>query len=92
VSFTYASTSIFDATQIHSALIGFRSSNDPLNDERCVTDTQLYPTGRASIGQCGTVTPLTTEVVPEPVTVTLLGTGLLGVGAARWRRRREPEA
>ena len=36
--------------------------------------------------------PPPSEVVPEPVTMILMGTGLLGIGAARRRRRKQDDA
>jgi hypothetical protein len=40
---------------------------------------------------CGELPPPPPEVVPEPMTMILLGSGLLGVGGAARRRRRKQE-
>jgi hypothetical protein len=61
------------------------------------TGSQDYYSGYCSFGVTGVANgcwiqdlgPITTPVVtPEPTTVTLLVTGLLGIGAARWQGRR----
>lgn len=48
--------------------------------------------GAATVdGRCGTEPPPPTTTVPEPITMVLVGSGLLGVGAAHRRRRRTVE-
>ena len=44
---------------------------------------------QACLGNTVTASGAPTEVVPEPITLVLMGSGLVGVGAARRRRRKQ---
>ncbi|HUF66996.1 MAG TPA: PEP-CTERM sorting domain-containing protein [Gemmatimonadaceae bacterium] len=50
---------------------------------RSIGPQDLSVSGSTCVGGCGT------EVIPEPITMVLLGSGLLGVGGAARRRRRK---
>ncbi|MFW6079398.1 MAG: PEP-CTERM sorting domain-containing protein [Gemmatimonadota bacterium] len=82
VAFNFTTSERWSAEEVEVAWGGISAANDPDWSDQCRSDD---PT-------CGT------SVVPEPMTIVLLGTGLAGVGAATRRRRRldglddEPEA
>ena len=74
LTFTFQVTAPFDAT---NAQISLRMANTTLGRGECWTGTN--PSGNAA--NCF-------EVVPEPMTTTLLATGLVGLGGVGYVRRR----
>ena len=60
-----------------------------LTNTNLLIQVQNGPNGMST--QCITGPGGNCSVVPEPITMVLLGSGLLGVGAARMRRRRKDE-
>ena len=78
------STTVVDGTQLGASLVNCHTSNNPgWNSDNDYNDFYVL------------VRPLTpdevTEIVPEPMTMTLMATGLLGMGGASAVRRRRKQ-
>jgi hypothetical protein len=89
VVFSISSALIFNANEFSELYLTW---NGPNGAGDCTTD----PTRTANTATPRPVcdlenTTITTTVTPEPITMALLGTGLLGVGGARLRRRSKEE-
>lgn len=81
---TFSIADIVDANEFSSVYI--YAANDQ-TASYCFSDPADYSTSYSACAVHGET--LTNNVVPEPVTLALLGTGLFGVGGARLRRRKK---
>ncbi len=84
VAFTFTLDSPITAEQLANAEWGFRGQSlaEPLGSTKC------FSTGDTGDDGCITDPPPTTTT-PEPVSMTLLATGLVGMGGAGAARRRK---
>lgn len=82
MTFSFALGDNVDANQF-VAMVG---ALGPQNTDACWTDPSQYP--HDPFAACDVRSESLTQVTPEPVTCILLGTGLLGLGGLRVRRRK----
>lgn len=87
VVFSISSSEIFNADQFSELHLTWGGSPSAGS---CTTDQTRAGTALALCDPQQTT--MTTTVTPEPITMALLGTGLLGIGGARLRRRSKNEA
>ncbi|HSK18854.1 MAG TPA: PEP-CTERM sorting domain-containing protein [Longimicrobiales bacterium] len=87
LSFTSSNLGTYNMNDLHarSHVQGFGPNNCSLKPDSNLPGTLVDPASEID-ERCGAGPP--TEVVPEPITMILLGSGLLGVGGAQARRRR----
>ena len=84
--FNFTIGTIFDANQMDNVFVESIGANDQFG--YCFTDPAAYDPGFPT---CETKNEYLVNVTPEPVTIALLGTGLVGIGGA-YRRRRKGDA
>lgn len=86
--FSITTSTILDASEYNAA--AFYADANGASGLNCSSDPSLYLSGRSPV-TCGDFTNDVTAT-PEPVTMALLGTGLFGIGGARWRRKKRDAA
>jgi hypothetical protein len=95
IIFSFSTTTIWNASQIAGMYlrvnIGSSATTTANTQKACQTDLTVYTPGSVPNG-CTDIAASATSVTPEPITIALLGSGLLGIGGARMRRKKKDEA
>jgi hypothetical protein len=86
VTFSFTIGGVVDANQFTSALIGVYGVEE---SAYCISDPSQHPSNPYPACDVRGESLTQLGVVPEPVTIVLLATGLCGIGAARLRRRKK---
>jgi hypothetical protein len=88
VTFSFTIGDVVDANQFTSAILG---AYGVAEGAYCITDPSQLPNSPYPLCDVRSESLTPGAVTPEPVTIVLLGSGLLGIGAGRWRRRRKEQ-